>query len=58
MPYEIKVAKGPRPFKIINKDTGKEVGSSLTKSEAERSIGYRVAAESKQKNLQSNTGRR
>lgn len=51
MPYEIKVDRGPRPYKIINKQTGKEVGSSVTKAEAERSIGYRESAEKNKRSI-------
>ncbi len=45
MPYTIIVRKGSkRPFKIKNLQTGKIVGSSMTRAEAGRSIGYREEA--------------
>ena len=48
MPYTIRDTKtGKRPFKIINKNTGKTVGSSKTKAEAQASIRARYAGESK-----------
>ena len=43
MPYRIEKRSGERPFKIINKDTGKQVGSSTTKAKAESSIRARHA---------------
>lgn len=45
MPYRIVKRKGSKPYKIINKQTGKIVGSSDARDKAERSIGYREAAE-------------
>jgi hypothetical protein len=45
MPYKIKKGTGPRPYKIINKDTGKQVGSSKSRKEAEASVRARLAAE-------------
>lgn len=43
MPYEIKKRGGKKPHKIINKNTGKTVGSSKTKANAEASIRARYA---------------
>jgi len=43
MPYKIEKRSGGRPYKIINKDTGKVVGSSKTKSDAQASIRARWA---------------
>jgi len=46
MPYSIRYRKGAkRPYKIVNKQTGKVVGSSTSRAKAGRSIGYRVGAE-------------
>ncbi len=46
MPYRIEHRKGQkRPWKIINKITGKVVGSSKTKAKAEASIRARLAGE-------------
>ena len=48
MPYEIKFVKGTgKPWKIIKKTTGQEVGSSATKADAESSVRARYAAENK-----------
>ncbi|MFA5034506.1 MAG: hypothetical protein WC500_01805 [Candidatus Margulisiibacteriota bacterium] len=45
MPYKIvKKGKGPKPWKIINKETGELVGSSNTKTKAEASARARMAA--------------
>lgn len=38
MPYKIVKRSGKRPFKIINKLTGKVVGSSSSRADAEASI--------------------
>ena len=46
MPYTIRLGKGPRPYKIINRNTGKEVGSSKTRKDAEASIHARYTSES------------
>lgn len=43
-PYEVKKVKGARPWKIVRTDTGKIVGSSITKSDALKSIAYRERA--------------
>ena len=45
MPYKIVERKGSRPFKIINKNTGKVVGSSTSRTMAERSVRARYAHE-------------
>lgn len=45
MPYGIVRGAGPRPFKIINKNTGEQVGSSETRGDAEQSINARNADE-------------
>jgi hypothetical protein len=47
MPYAVVKKDGPRPFKIIRKDTGKIVGSSTTRAEAQASIRARYANEKK-----------
>lgn len=38
MPYRIALRSGKRPYKIIKKSTGKVVGSSKTKEDAEAAI--------------------
>ena len=45
MPYTVKKGSGPRPWKIVRKDTGKVVGSSTSKAEAQASVRARYAAE-------------
>lgn len=47
MPYTIKKVKGKKPYRIINKETGKVVGSSSSMAKARASIGHRMSAESK-----------
>ena len=47
MPYSIKKGTGAKPYKIINKVTGKQVGSSTTKAKAESSVKARYAGERK-----------
>jgi hypothetical protein len=47
MPYRIENRGGKRPFKIINKNTGKTVGSSKTMGEAKASVRARYAGEGK-----------
>ena len=54
MPYSIIYRKGAkRPYKIKNLQTGQIVGSSMTKAQAGRSIGYReeVIAKSGKKKI-------
>jgi len=38
MPYRIEKRTGSRPYKVINKETGKQVGSSVTRQMAEKAI--------------------
>jgi len=45
VPYTVKKGSGPRPWKIVRKDTGKVVGSSTSKAEAQASVRARYAAE-------------
>jgi len=46
MPYEIRYVKGDeRPYKIVNKDKKKVVGSSKTRTKAEASIRARLSGE-------------
>lgn len=47
MPYSIIKRGGERPYKIIKKDTGKQVGSSTSKAKAEASIRARYAGHKK-----------
>jgi hypothetical protein len=43
MPYKIVKRAGPRPYKIINIDKNKQVGSSVSRAKAEASIRARHA---------------
>ena len=43
MPYKIVKRAGPRPYKIVNKETGRTVGSSASKESARKSINARNA---------------
>jgi hypothetical protein len=45
MPYKIVKDGGGKPFKIINKSTGEQVGASKTKADAEASVSARLAGE-------------
>ena len=47
MPYTVEKRSGERPFKIINKETGKVVGSSKSMKEAQGSIAHRLEGERK-----------
>lgn len=47
MPYKIVKRKGDRPYRIVNKSTGKVVGTSMSLAKAKRSIGHRESAEKK-----------
>jgi len=47
MPYKVEKRSGDKPYKIINKDTGKVVGSSETEAKAQASIRARYAHEGK-----------
>lgn len=48
MPYSIvKRGNGERPWKIINKNTGKVVGTSKTKEDAKASVRARYMGENK-----------
>ena len=47
MPYSVRRGKGIKKWKIINKRTGKVVGSSTTKAKAIASIKYRLSGEKK-----------
>jgi len=44
MPYKIIKRSGAKPWKIINKDTGKQVGSSTSETKAEASVRARLGA--------------
>ena len=48
MPYAIKKGSGRKPVKIVNKETGKQVGSSTSVAKAKASVRARYAGESKQ----------
>ncbi len=43
MPWKVEKRKGPRPWKVVNKDTGKVVGSSTSKAKAQASVKARYA---------------
>lgn len=45
MPYSIVKRSGPRPFKIIRKADGKQVGSSKTQAEAKAAVRARYVGE-------------
>jgi hypothetical protein len=45
MPYKIQKGSGSRPYKIINKNTGKTVGTSTSKAKAKASVRARYANE-------------
>jgi hypothetical protein len=45
MPYKIVKRTGAKPWKIVNKDTGKVVGSSTSKEKAQASVRARYANE-------------
>lgn len=45
MPYVIEHRTGARPWKIVNEDTGKIVGSSKTRRAAQKSVNARRASE-------------
>ena len=47
MPYSIKKVKGKRPFQIVNTQTGRVVGTSVTRADAQNSISHRMSAEKK-----------
>lgn len=47
MPYAIKKGSGSKPYKIVRKDTGKQVGSSTSRAKAQASIRARYANEGK-----------
>jgi len=44
MPVKVEKRTGSRPYKIVEKDTGKVVGSSATRANAQRSANARNAA--------------
>ena len=45
MPYHIEHRSGKRPWKIVKSDTGKVVGSSTSKANAQKSIVARQIGE-------------
>jgi len=45
MPYKITKKTGTRPYKIVNKNTNRVVGSSVSKEKAKASIRARYAHE-------------
>jgi len=47
MPYTIRKGGGDRPWKIIKKDTGEQVGSSTSEEEAKAAMRARYAHETK-----------
>ena len=44
MPVKVKKGTGSRPYKIVERATGKVVGSSVTRANAQRSANARNAA--------------
>jgi hypothetical protein len=55
MPYEIRKGTGEKPYKIINKNTGEQVGSSKTREEAEASVKARNIAENQKERVMAHT---
>lgn len=49
MPWHVEKRSGEKPWKIVKDATGKVVGSSETKREAEASVRARYASESKKR---------
>jgi len=45
MPYRVERKTGARPYKIVNRGTGKVVGSSTSKEKADSSVKARLAGE-------------
>lgn len=45
MPYRVVKRSGARPYKIVNSQTNKVVGSSVTRAKAESSVRARLAGE-------------
>ena len=45
MPYTVRKGKGKRPYKVVNKKTGKQAGSSKTKKKAQASARVRNAVD-------------
>jgi len=43
MPYTIRKGSGDKPYKIINKETGKVVGSSKSREMADKAVRARLA---------------
>lgn len=44
MPYVIRRRGGKKPYKIVNRNTGKVVGSSTSRAKAQRSVNARNAS--------------
>lgn len=49
MPVTVRKGTGKRPWKIVERSSGRVVGSSTTKKRAEISAGYRNAAHRRKK---------
>jgi len=49
MPSSVRKGKGKRPWKVVDKRTGKTVGTSKTKRNAKRSASARDASHKKRK---------
>jgi len=45
MPYKIEKGAGSKPYKIVNAQTGEQVGASKSKADAQASINARLAGE-------------
>lgn len=45
MPYQVRRGSGDKPFKIVNKQSGKVVGASKTRNQANASVRARMASE-------------
>lgn len=45
MPYTLVRSGGKRPWKIVNQETGRIVGTSKSKTKAQKSVVHRMKAE-------------
>jgi len=45
MPYTVRKGRGKKPWKIVNKTTGRQAGSSTSKAKAQRSARIRNRAD-------------
>lgn len=50
-PWHVEKKSGSRPYKIVRSDTGKVVGSSVSKSKAQSSVNHRYAGTKMERGL-------